>query len=65
MAQPRKARFRDPAAEAVWAGIETLDVALQHELLLRLGAFFERAALNPTTGRSKAATAVAALHRAA
>lgn len=57
--------FADPAAEVVWAGLMTLDVALQHQVLRELASRVAIAlASNPKTPDEKIEAAVAALHEA-
>ncbi|MGZ4315798.1 MAG: homing endonuclease associated repeat-containing protein [Gaiellaceae bacterium] len=65
MARRNGDRFNNPEAEVVWAAIEALDVVGQHAVSQRLDASFQSATRNPSTPRSKAAAAVAGLHRAA
>ena len=57
--------FVDPAAEVVWAGLMTLDVALQHQVLRGLASTVAASlAGNPKTPTAKIEKAVAALHEA-
>jgi hypothetical protein len=57
--------FVDPAAEVVWAGLMTLDVALQHHVLRELASKIATSlATSPTTPQKKIEKAVAALHDA-
>lgn len=57
--------FCDPAAEVVWAGLMTLDLALQHQVLRELASMIAVSlAANPKTPQKKIEAAVGALHEA-
>lgn len=58
----RLKRFEDPAADVVWAGLMTLDVALQHRVLRELASDLALDVVAPKTATQRVRAAVAALH---
>lgn len=58
----RLARFQDPAAEVVWAGLMTLDVALQYQVLRELASDLAFEASEPKTAVQRIKASIAALH---
>jgi hypothetical protein len=62
---PRGELFRDPGARAVWAAIQALDPADQHDVLSELQALLSVAEVKGSTEKTRITRAISALREAA